>query len=51
LLNFRAFYRAFPDSADASAESTWSHFDRLLSAAVAEVLRQADVLESDYEED
>jgi predicted nuclease of restriction endonuclease-like (RecB) superfamily len=30
LLNFRAFYRAFPDSADASAELTWSHFVRLL---------------------
>ena len=30
LLNFRAFYRAFPDSADASAELTWSHFVRVL---------------------
>jgi len=30
LLNFRAFYRTFPDSAGAPAELTWTHFVRLL---------------------
>jgi DUF1016 N-terminal domain/YhcG PDDEXK nuclease domain len=30
LANFRAFYRAFPDFADASAKLTWSHFVRVL---------------------